>query len=1171
MLRHHETGQLDDLEKWIHYAREALAASDGIYRHRALKALTIALENRHQILGQMADLDESIQHGEQALQQPSARSSDSSLLYHLSHALKKRYMSQHKSTDLEQAIMYAHQSLDGTDSESEKPQDRALYIRNLSSCLHQRFLKSGDLADVEISTRFARKAIETAPKGHKTRALCLHNLGSQLGDRYDRSSSTTDLKLSIQYQLEAVNEALVKDNVGPVLYYDLSIAFLRQYKSSNDGDDLEKYIQYAQKAADSSPPSSADRHKILKHLAAGYRKRYMRYGDVPDLDRCIDILRNALDTLPPNFSGRPHFVSILCFDLQKRAVKLDQTEDLFQAVFIAKEAVDAAGEVHADRAALLTSLGYAHLGVFNKLFREAELEDGISCFYTALSCSREDDPLRGERYLYLGKALLSRAGLLHQHADHVQAIKSLQEAESSIMPDTKSRITVLEALGDAYMRFPTTRLDEDAYLDKAIHQYQSILEGIAENDKQQPRYLVKLSDALSLRSGNSGHDQALAQCRAALLAIEPGDVEMRLRCLKAIGAISERKFNGTQLMSDLRETIEWRELTLELETSGTERCSLLASIGQYYAVLSEETHLDEDMRRSYQALDESFGLARLPVAQLLVGSNVVQLAVLRGLWSRAATYLDKIIPLLPDIVPPSRSRADLMSILRLFHGITSITATVYLNHGRSPVQALEALESFRGIIANLQIDAKSDNTLLKEKQPQIYKKYTECRANIARFSFVSMNPLEASNSPEDIGTYNATYQQLQQLFQELQHLRAEIQKHEGFENFLLPPRGKEITNLAEEGPLVSLSISNHGSHAFLVTPGGVEVMALLNVTESKMQGLATIFNARVYTGPRDATLIESEDENEDSDNFDISGSDRVTAALKVLWYSVVKPVLERLNLLHRTTSQERLPRIWWVGGGIVSLLPLHAAGDYAAGPMEDAPSHVVSSYVPTLKILQSIRSRPPVTKVSKARRLRIVSMPTSPGGYSSLNTAKEADSIMKTSKSVLDVATLTNPTKYAVLDALQACELVHFACHGRVDFTEPGKSSLILGKDKVEKLSVDEILDAVSHSAAEIAYLSACSTAEIHSGELRHESIHLASAFQLAGFKSVIGTLWTANDDAAVAIGSKFYELLFQNEEITGKSVAYALHDSVTHYRGLVGSADDSRYLEWTPFIHSGG
>lgn len=43
---------------------------------------------------------------------------------------------------------------------------------------------------------------------------------------------------------------------------------------------------------------------------------------------------------------------------------------------------------------------------------------------------------------------------------------------------------------------------------------------------------------------------------------------------------------------------------------------------------------------------------------------------------------------------------------------------------------------------------------------------------------------------------------------------------------------------------------------------------------------------------------------------------------------------------------------------------------------------------------------------------------------------------------------------------------------------------------------------------AQLAYLSACSTAEDKVMKFTVENIHIAAAFQLPGFPHVIGTLW---------------------------------------------------------------
>lgn len=75
---------------------------------------------------------------------------------------------------------------------------------------------------------------------------------------------------------------------------------------------------------------------------------------------------------------------------------------------------------------------------------------------------------------------------------------------------------------------------------------------------------------------------------------------------------------------------------------------------------------------------------------------------------------------------------------------------------------------------------------------------------------------------------------------------------------------------------------------------------------------------------------------------------------------------------------------------------------------------------------------------------------------------------------------------------------------------DPSNSALWLSfrknSNEVSSLAVRD-LAALDHEKARIAYLSACSTAENSSPELIGEVIHIASAFQTAGFPHVIGIL----------------------------------------------------------------
>jgi CHAT domain-containing protein len=159
------------------------------------------------------------------------------------------------------------------------------------------------------------------------------------------------------------------------------------------------------------------------------------------------------------------------------------------------------------------------------------------------------------------------------------------------------------------------------------------------------------------------------------------------------------------------------------------------------------------------------------------------------------------------------------------------------------------------------------------------------------------------------------------------------------------------------------------------------------------------------------------------------------------------------------------------------------------------------------------------------------------------------------------------PTAAAVLEKVTTCSLVHFACHGSSDAEQPSKSALLLGKGSVDKLTVED-LQSVNHQVAQVAYLSACSTAEIGAQSLIDESIHLASTFQLAGFRHVIGTLWGAYDSAAIAVAAKFYEYLLKKDADTFSSVPRALHRAILNLKAKDGNSNNISL--WAPFIHLG-
>ena len=190
----------------------------------------------------------------------------------------------------------------------------------------------------------------------------------------------------------------------------------------------------------------------------------------------------------------------------------------------------------------------------------------------------------------------------------------------------------------------------------------------------------------------------------------------------------------------------------------------------------------------------------------------------------------------------------------------------------------------------------------------------------------------------------------------------------------------------------------------------------------------------------------------------------------------------------------------------MGLFSLHAAGDHDLGSTQSTISHAISSYAATFKSLHYIQNRPRISVSQTKHPLLLAALPTTPGGHKSLQVQEEITAIENSASKWALSTTCLRPSKADVLDALKTCTIAQFACHGTADRVEPAKSGLLLGNETVEKLTIED-LDTISCQNAQIVYLSACSTAEVGVMNLADESVHLASSFQLVGFRHVIRTL----------------------------------------------------------------
>lgn len=148
---------------------------------------------------------------------------------------------------------------------------------------------------------------------------------------------------------------------------------------------------------------------------------------------------------------------------------------------------------------------------------------------------------------------------------------------------------------------------------------------------------------------------------------------------------------------------------------------------------------------------------------------------------------------------------------------------------------------------------------------------------------------------------------------------------------------------------------------------------------------------------------------------------------------------------------------------------------------------------------------------------------------------------------------------------------VHLACHAKQDTNEPLRSGFHLHDGRLE---LSKIIQA-NMTNADLAFLSACETST-GDEKLSEEAVHLAAGMLAAGYRGVVGTMWSIKDKYASEIAESFYDDLLMRSaaagtpDIDGRHAGQSLHHAITHgIREKLGNTPES-LLVWVPYVHFG-
>ncbi|KAK3296396.1 CHAT domain-containing protein [Chaetomium fimeti] len=1005
--------------------------------------------------------------------------------------------------------------------------------------------------------------LSLVPSNHRLRFVFLCNLSASLARRFDLMAPAgnpdwKDLDRAVDLAADAVSVVHGEDvRHRCVVLYRLSRVLEKRGMYSSNVKDIELALQAADESATHlgvAQDMALDcRVQVVKLLTMLFTATHgMNF-----IERAVAVAQEAVDAMPKRCDQTDESVvherqlglNTLARALGMRFEAKGAVEDLDRAIALLDNSLPSLGAEDPNFVIGLDYLGILLGTRFEQQGDIADLNDAIQWSEVAVKRALSSDPDRPRKLQNLADRLAERGQYTGQVADIVRAIEYAQEGLQDAPLNHGERAKWLGNLGAFFgMRYRITQPEPDR---------------------------TDLAQATKITS------------EAIDLARKRGDVVLLGSLANTLGNILRYKYEAGDHddATCLDRAAEVLEEALDLLGPDPEQAFLYHGLGETLLLRYEYGGAVEDVGGAIQAyqrtLDSEIGP---PTVRINAAVRAAELLGLLGRWAEATNSLERAVHLLHVLTPGLLQTENKQQLIRHFSGVGAAAAAAALNAGKDPGHALGYLELGRGIISGFLLDMRTDTSALRQAHPDLADQFLRLSSRLAGRPKLQRYDRKTGGQPLfQEGPMAESFDPSKERWRravgsEMEALLTEIRSQPEFERFLLPPTVEQLKAAADPDPIFVANVSAFRCDVFVVESHQIRAVPLPHLCQERI----IQENHRVQMG---------------------SGS--LSETLKWLWHALVRPALDGLglhgNVVPEGTNHAAVewPRVWWVAVGPLSGLPLHAAGDHGSHNQETALDWVMSSYSSSIKALIAGRTSQPLPpSTSTPGRTVLISMPNTPGQDHLNFTDREVNMLTELCPSMqLTPERPPSLTKDDVLGQLRGCRVFHFAGHGITDPGDPSKSCLLLNDWETRPLTVGDLREerlveeVAPASAPFLAYLSACSTAANEKLALTDEAIHLVSACQLAGFRHVVGTLWSVSDVFCVDVARRFYEVL-RDEGATDVAVCRALHLAMRELRDIKAerkgekgvTLDNSNGLDrgarvagpkrhnllWVPYVHFG-
>ncbi|KAF8122938.1 TPR-like protein [Boletus edulis] len=971
---------------------------------------------------------------------------------------------------------------------TEKHHDRWVALNKIAFRLSTRYKQLGRVVDLDEAIVLDREALELRPQGHPDRSMSLNNLAVRLWTRYNQLGAMVDLDEAIVLDREALELCPQGHPDRSMPLNNLAVRLSTRYNQLGAMADLDDAIVLDREALELCPQGHPDRSTSLNNLAIYLSTRFNQLGAMADLDDAIVLDREALELRPQGHPDRSMSLNNLAVDLSTRYNQLGAMVDLDEAIVLDREALELRPQGHPDRSTSLNNLAL-HLSTrYNQLGAMADLDDAIVLDREALELRPQGHPDRSTSLNNLALHLSTRYNQLGAMVDLDEAIvldREALELRPQGHPDRSMSLNNLAVR--LWTRY--NQLGAMVDLDEAIVLDREALELCPQGHPDRSMPLNNLAVHLSTRYNQLGAmadlDDAIVLDREAL-ELRPQGHPDRSTSLNNLAIYLSTRFNQLGAMADLDDAIVLDREALELRPQGhPDRSMSLQSLASALYTRFIQLRQADDKKSIFSLY------AQLVDAPQLISST--DLSAARA-WIRVAE----------EFQHPSTLLAYETSLRLLIHHLSTLPSlpqhliilkersaslavdafSACLRRG-ARIRAVELLEQGRSVFW-------SQLNRLRFPLDDVMASGPTGRLLADEFIHVVSLIRIAVNSPGA-----DQHGRLCHLNLEMQRIIINIRELPGLSRFLLPSLFSELQRAASGGPVIIVNASQYSCDALVILLDRDPVHIPLQIAQASVRNLSEELHASTERAKK------------------VDVTRELGSLLRNLWDQVVSPIMDFL-----LTTLPLQSRIWWCPTADFSVLPLHAAGPYRKGERNLSDLYI-SSYTPTLSALIRARRPAPSNTSGGGKRFVAIGQANAIGQVELHSVGTELANIGQRIIGLASFTQIDGPESCIsrVAEELYRTEWVHLACHGLPNRTRPFESAFAL---RDGHFTIERIMRCEPENP-QFAYLSACHTT-VGDEESPDEAIHLASAMQFAGFRSVIGTMWAVDDAETDKITSTFYK-----------------------------------------------